>query len=553
MPMLVVPDTGVIIDRTHNNYILNIQDRGILDRLTTTVPHLFTQSYESGALVVMPIHDDTLMLLRNMDLPTVGMEPLYWEYTQPLIEGEFKAMAHQVTAAAFMASHKRCFNTSTMRTGKTGSTIMCTDYLQSIKNVHGAVLIVATVSNLTGVWEHTIKTTLPDKTVVVVHGGSGKQDRLRKLRRPAHYYVINYDGIKMVEDELVKMVNDKRIGIVVLDELTHYGNPKSQRFLSMYNIINGASRVPYVYGLTGSPGENPLPIYGFVKMVNPDRLPCKRLASWQELTQFRYGREAWQWRNRDNCADIIFQTMQPNIRFDKKDIMDLPPVVRQVRDCPLTKEQEKAYTAMRDEMVALTQSGDVIEAVHKSSMSQKLFQIALGTAIASDKKSVVELDNTPRIKLIEEIIAEAEQKVVMFCAYTGAIDRYAKQLKDKGYSVAVVDGRVTGNKREDIFKAFQNTPDPHILICHPRTTAFGVELAAADTMIFNGPPLNGDFIYEQALERLSSLKQKAKQISIIQIAATSEERKFFSGLDAGVKSSELINDMFAAITRPKKS
>lgn len=550
--LLVVPDTGVIIDKAHNNYILKVTDSAVLERLTTNIPHIFTQPYQDMNLVVLPIHDDTLTILRNMGYSTAGMEPFYWEYSQPLIEGEFKAMVHQVTSAAYMSSFKRCFNTSTMRTGKTGSVVMCTDYLQSVKGVPGSVLVVATVSNLTGVWLHTIRTTLPNKRAIVVHGGTGKQDRLRKLRQYADYYIINYDGIKMVEDELIKMVNDKRIGIAVLDELTHYGNPKSQRFLSMYNILNGKSKVPYVYGLTGSPGENPLPIYGFVKMVNPSRLPCNRLSTWQELTQFRYGREAWQWRNKADCADIIYRTMQPNIRFDKKDIMDLPPVVRQVRDCNLSKDQKAAYENMKNEMIALTKDGEVIEAVHKASMSQKLFQIALGSAIASDKKTLVEIDNKPRLKLIEEIIKEAEYKVVMFCAYTGAIDIYARQLRDLGYSVAVVDGRVTGKKREDIFQAFQNKKEPHILICHPRTTAFGVELAAADTMIFNGPPLNGDFIYEQALERLSSLKQKASQISIIQIVSTDEERKFFTGLDAGVKSSELINDMFAAITRPKK-
>lgn len=550
--LLVVPETGVIIDREHNNYILKVTDTGVLERLTKNIPYLFTQPYQDMTLAVLPVHDDSLTILRNLGFSTTGMEPLYWEYQCPLIEGEFAAMAHQVTSAAFMASFKRCFNTSTMRTGKTGSVVMCTDYLQSIKGVPGSVLVVATVSNLTGVWLHTIRTTLPHKRAVVVHGGVGKQDRLRKLRQYADYYIINYDGIKMVEDELIQMVNDKRIGIAVLDELTHYGNPKSQRFLSMYNILNGKSKVPYVYGLTGSPGENPLPIFGFVKMVNPARLPCSRLSTWQELTQFRYGRESWQWRNKADCPDIIYRTMQPNIRFDKKDIMDLPPIVRQVRDCELSKDQRAAYERMRDEMIAMTKDGEIIEAVHKASMSQKLFQIALGTAIASDKKTVIELDNKPRLKLIEELIKEAEQKVVMFCAYTGAIDHYAKQLKALGYSVGVVDGRVTGKKRDDIFQAFQNTKDPHILICHPRTTAFGVELAAADTMIFNGPPISGDFIYEQALERLSSLKQKAKQISIIQVVATEEERKFFAGLDAGVKSSELINDMFAAVTRPQK-
>ena len=82
------------------------------------------------------------------------------------------------------------------------------------------------------------------------------------------------------------------------------------------------------------------------------------------------------------------------------------------------------------------------------------------------------------------------------------------------------------------------------MICHPRTTAFGVELAAADTMIFNGPPISGSFIYGQAVERLSSIKQQAASIQIIQVTATSEERQFFKGLDSCLKEGEIIANMF---------
>lgn len=550
--MFAIPETGVIVDPDHNNYILNITSPSVLQKIQQTLPDIQTQAYNGGTLVRLPVHDDTLQLLRNIGLPTSGMEPLRWQYKTPLIEGSYSVMAHQLTSAAYMASHKRCYNTSTMRTGKTASTIMCTDYLQSVKGVTGAVLIIATVSNLTGVWKHTIETTLPHKRVVVVHGGTGKKDRLVKLRTPADYYIINYDGVKMVQDELLAMVNRGNLNIVVVDELTHYGNPKSGRFLALDAVINGKNPVPYVYGLTGSPGDDPIPIFGFAKLINPTRLPCKRITTWREMTQWRYGREAWMWRNTADCPDILYRTMQPNIRFDKKDIMDLPPIVRQIRDCELTGDQKIAYRKMRDDMIALFDSGEVIEAVHKAALSQKLFQIALGTAIAPDK-SIIELDNKPRVDVILEVIREASQKTVIFCPYTGAIDNLARQLRAHKLTVEVVDGRVTGNKRAEIFDSFQNKPDPQVLICHPQTTAFGVELAAADTMIFNGPPLSGGFIYEQALERLSSLKQKAKQIMIVQIAATPEERNFFAGLDRGVASSALINNMFADLTRPKKS
>ena len=82
------------------------------------------------------------------------------------------------------------------------------------------------------------------------------------------------------------------------------------------------------------------------------------------------------------------------------------------------------------------------------------------------------------------------------------------------------------------------------MICHPVTTAYGVELAAADTMVFNGPPPLGNFIYAQALERLSSAKQKASSISVIRVMSSPEEVKFFKALDKGQDMGNFINKLF---------
>lgn len=40
------------------------------------------------------------------------------------VEGKYEPMKHQWISGVFMAEHKRCFNLSTMRTGKTGSTLL---------------------------------------------------------------------------------------------------------------------------------------------------------------------------------------------------------------------------------------------------------------------------------------------------------------------------------------------------------------------------------------------------------------------------------------------
>lgn len=87
-----------------------------------------------------------------------------------------------------------------------------------------------------------------------------------------------------------------------------------------------------------------------------------------------------------------------------------------------------------------------------------------------------------------------------------------------------------------------------VLIAHPRTTAFGVELASADMMVFDGAPLSGDFVFGQAVERLSSLKQKAKQITIAQVYSCTEERKVFLALIEGQSQAAVVADLFKSVT-----
>ena len=87
-------------------------------------------------------------------------------------------------------------------------------------------------------------------------------------------------------------------------------------------------------------------------------------------------------------------------------------------------------------------------------------------------------------------------------------------------------------------------PDPHVLVCHPRTTAFGVELASADMIICYGTPMAGAFMYQQLFERLSSSRQTAKETFVIHLAAGKQDLISFKALQAGVNIAKNIVDLF---------
>ncbi|HDW3986183.1 TPA: DEAD/DEAH box helicase [Escherichia coli] len=535
------------------------------DRIVNAMPPgtVTVAEYQGAKLVALPYHMHTIRLLRNLGYRTDGMEILRHTYQLPKVEGVFPLAQHQVAQAAFFTENPRAFCTSTMRTGKTASAIVAARFLQEHGMATGT-LIIATVSNLVGVWQKEINGLYPQATVKVLYGDKNKRREL--LAQDADFYVINYDGVKLLRDELGEAVDSGRINVCIVDELTHYANTHTQLWEAAHWVINGARwevipgktmrdgdrtwktkdrkkslpgarGVEYCWGLTGTPGD-PEMVYGEIKIIRPERMSFS-------FTQWRDGvciKKGFKWIPREDHKKIIHMQMQPCIRYDKKDIMDLPPVVMSGRECDLSVAQKKVYRQLQRDMLAMV--GDAtVRAVTKSVVVSKLLQVASGVVITD--KGTASLDMQPRLDVMEEIIRDATQKVVVFCAFTAVIDRLYDELTARGHSVGVVDGRVTGAKRDEIFRIFQEDPNTYqIILCHPRTTAFGVELAAADTMVFFGPPLSGEFVYQQAIERMSSLKQKAASCQIIHLSSTWEERQLFSSIRKGVSINEAINAMF---------
>jgi SNF2 family DNA or RNA helicase len=169
------------------------------------------------------------------------------------------------------------------------------------------------------------------------------------------------------------------------------------------------------------------------------------------------------------------------------------------RDVPLTKQQEKFYNAIRIRMRAEA-AGESISAKNAAVNLSKLIQIS-GGAVYSDNNDAVVFDVTPRYTALMEVIAETDNKVLVFVPYTHTVDMVAEKLAADGISVAVVDGSVPATKRTDIFRAFQSEPDPKVLVIQPQAAAHGVTLTAADTIVWWGPTYSVE-IYEQANARV---------------------------------------------------
>lgn len=494
-------------------------------------------------LYQLPLCRDAVCFLNNIGFEgALQVAPFMFD-THPLVEGKYQPMQHQLLTAAFMTVYPRAHILSEPRLGKTSSVILACDYLQRKHEIIGGVLIITTVTTIHGVWKEGILSAIPDARVQVVHGPA----RAHALAVPADFYITNYDSCRLSLKDFTAAIEEGRIGAIVVDEMTHVGNSGSQRHKAIYQMC---SKLSHVWGLTGSPADNPEMVYGMARVINPTMLPCTTKTAWLNMTSFQYGPQPYMRKPVPGVGKIIRKAMYPAIRYMKKDILDLPPVTTQVRMCAMSKEQEAKRLDLKVDATTLLESGERITAVNGGVLLTKLMQVAMG-CVKDDKGEAQILSHKERTEAMLEAIGETPQKTVVFCGYIAGIQMLVKEIRAAGYTCDYVDGSVTGKKRAEILAAFQNSPDPHVLVCHPTTTAMGVELSAADTMIFNGVPLTGGFVYAQSIERLSSAKQKAKSISIVHIISTPEERKALEALQKGYDLGQEIAGMFHDFTQRK--
>ena len=410
---------------------------------------------------------------------------------------------------------------------------MAMDFVQ--QQIGGSALIVAplTVANK-GEWYRTCKEWFPNKRVVLVHA-----DRENELKQRADVYLINPDGLKIVDTQLTDMVNRGIITIAIFDELTEFANPKSQRWIAANNIV---SKCQYRWGLTGTPGK-PEKIYGQVKLINPEQLRRMGVSSsfrWREMTELKVTQ--FKWIPKQGHEEVVKEAMSPCIRFDKDQLMKIPIPQVVTEEVPLSLEQTKLMKQLEEELAVMV-AGDEIEATTASTLAQKMLQVAGGAVRSKDGKPVL-IDATPKLNKLVEILHRTPRKKVVFSSFTAINDMLVEHIRNAGFTCAKIDGSVTGSKRSEILHEFLDGKDPHVLVCHPRTTAFGVELASADYIICYGVPLTGAFMYQQLFERLSSSHQTADETFVVHLSAGKQDKLSFAALASGVNIERNIVNLF---------
>ena len=501
--------------------------------LKTKRPHLLTENVEKCKILgedkgVYELavkwgleESQFLAALQVKDVPSPINRDYEWT-------GKHKPFDHQRDTSAFLSLRKKAFCFNEQGTGKTASVIWAADYLMKQRLIN-RVLVVCPLSIMKSAWQADLFTFAMHRSCSVCHGTADQRRKI--LDAGSQFVIINYDGVNVIQDEIM----DSGFDMIVVDEANAYKNAQTTRWKTMNKI---SQQVDWLWMLTGTlAAQSPVDAFGLAKLVNPNGIP-------KYFGQFRdkvmYKATQYVWRPKADADTIVHKALQPAIRFEKDQCLDLPDVTYVEREAPLTPQQAKYYKIVKD-LMAMEADGAQVTAVNAAVQLNKLLQIT-GGAVYTDDKEVIEFDVSNRLNVVLEAIQESSHKVLVFVPFTHTIELLAEFLKKNKISCGVISGKVSVNKRFEIIKRFQEEPDPYVLVIQPQAAAHGLTLTAANTVIWYAPVTSVE-TYLQANARIDRPGQH-NPMTVIHIQGSPVEYKLYSMLQNNISNHNKIIDLY---------
>ena len=253
--------------------------------------------------------------------------------------GKFKPFAHQKQTAEFLTLNRKAFCFNEQGTGKTASVIWACDYLMNL-GVVKRVLVICPLSIMKSAWQQDLFKFAIHRTCDVAYGEPKRRKKI--IAQGAEFVIINFDGVEIVKQDIMNGGFD----LIVVDEASAYKNAQTTRWKTLRDVV---ATTKGIWMLTGTPAaQSPVDAFGLAKLINPINTP-KFFGEFRDKVMFKVG--MYRWVPKKDAQDTVHKVLQPAIRFEKNQCLDLPDLTFVERDAPLTPQQNKYYKLLKKQMV----------------------------------------------------------------------------------------------------------------------------------------------------------------------------------------------------------
>ena len=345
-------------------------------------------------------------------------------------------------------------------------------------------------------WDH-----LKDLRVSVAVGDARK--RKIALKRKADVYVINREMVKwLVEESNLPFDYD----MVVIDELSSFKNPQSQRFKALMKVRYGVKRI---VGLTGTPASNGLmDLFAEYKLLDMGQRLGRYITRYR-LSYFQpdktNGAIVYSYKPLPFAEEEIYKKISDiTISMKSGDFLEMPEKIMAEYEVEMDEKEKREYNRLKENLV-LSVGGQEITAANAASLCGKLSQMANGAVYTDDRK--VQTFHDRKLDALEDMIEAANGKSVMIAYwFQHDLDRIKERLREIGVVYEKIDS-------EDSIKRW-NAGELPVALIHPASAGHGLNLqSGGSTIIWFGLTWSLE-LYQQTNGRLWRQGQKDRTVVI---------------------------------------
>ena len=447
----------------------------------------------------------------------------------PQIEGlKINLFPYQQEGVLFAFQSGRSILADDMGLGKTVQAIAWAEMMKT--EVKSSSVLIVCPTSLKYQWKTEIEK-FTNSSVLVIEGNPLKRWDLYQNDN-SYYKIVSYN----VVSSDWKVMNKNPSDIIILDEAQRIKNWKTK-------ISQNVKRLQSTYSLilTGTPLENNLEdLFSLSQFVDPYILGS--LYNYLSKHQIKDERgKITGYQELHQIAEVMKDVM---IRRTKKQVLSqLPERTDKVLFVPLTPEQRAIHDEYKNSLAQLIYKWQRQRFLSEQDRQRLMIfmnsmRMVCDSTYILDQKTNFQTKIDELFNILDEVIAEGEEKIVIFSQWERMTRLVAMKLDERNVKYEYLHGGVSSIKRKDLYQNFNNDADCRVFLSTD-AGGVGLNLQAASILINLDIPWN-PAVLEQRISRIHRLGQK-RNVQIINLvsANTIEERmlavlRFKGAMAAGV-------------------
>jgi len=345
---------------------------------------------------------------------------------------------------------------------------------------------------------------IPAKHIVILHGpGKKRIETLKKIGKQSKIIITNYESLTMGgkkdmakrfnKGPLLEAIQEWHPEVMILDEAHRCKNHKANRTKAAIAL---ADRARYKFLLTGTPVLNTMEdffsqfrilddgeTFGKNYFVFRNRFFKDKNAGMSKQSYFP------DWVPKQGAAEEIRQRVRKkSMHVSKDDCLDLPPLVKQVIEVPMSPKQRKAYEGMHQDLITYIDDKAAV-AEYAMTKALRLQQIVSGFVNVEEgqgERSAIAFKDHPRKKALKELLADIApgNKVLVWAVFKENYADIRDVCEKLKLDYVEVHGGITQKNKMLAVDRLNNDPTCRVLIGHPGSGGIGINLVAASHAIF---------------------------------------------------------------------